>query len=76
MNFLMRPEVAAQNAEYIGYSTPNKAAKALLDPEITSDQAFYPDNKTLDHLEVYRNLGKEKLIEYNDLYLQVKLEPR
>ena len=76
MNFLMRPEVAAQNAEYIGYSTPNKAAKALLDPEITSDQAFYPDNETLDHLEVYRNLGKEKLIEYNDLYLQVKLEPR
>ena len=27
MNFMLRPENAAQNAEYIGYSTPNKEAK-------------------------------------------------
>ena len=76
MDFLMRPEIAARNAEYIGYATPNKDAIELMDPEVTGDTAFYPDQAIIDKLEIYRNLGKEKLIEYNDLYLQIKLEPR
>lgn len=76
IDFLMRPEVAAQNAEYIGYATPNEAALDFMDPEIISDPAFYPDEALMDRLEVYRNLGQHKLIEYNNFYLQVKLEPR
>lgn len=76
IDFLMRPEIAARNAEYIGYSTPNKAAFDLLDPEITSDEAFYPSDETISHLEVYANLGQESLIHFNDLYLEIKMEPR
>lgn len=73
INFMLRPEVAAQNAEYIGYATPNQAAKALLPKEITSDKAFYPDEATLANLEVYDNLGQKWLGIYNDLYLQFKM---
>lgn len=76
IDFLLRPEVAAQNADYVGYSTPNEAAMALMDPEVISDEAFYPSEDALDKLEVYRGLGQEKLIEYNDLFLEVKIEPR
>lgn len=76
IDFLLRPEVAAQNADYVGYSTPNESAIALMDPEVTSDEAFYPSEETIDKLEVYRGLGQEKLIEYNDLFLEVKIEPR
>lgn len=76
INFLMEPENAAQNAEYIGYATPSLAALDLIGPEITSDPTFYPDEETLSHLEVFRDLGQETLIEYNDLFLQVKIEPR
>lgn len=76
IDFLLRPEVAAQNADYVGYSTPNEAATALMDPEVISDEAFYPSEDVLDKLEVYRGLGQEKLIEYNDLFLEVKIEPR
>lgn len=76
MDFLCRPEIAAANAEYVGYSTPNKSAMALMPEEIISDKSFYPDKSLIDKLSVYRNLGKEKLIEYNDLYLEVKIEPR
>lgn len=75
MNYMLRPDVAAKNAEYIGYSTPNKEAMALMDPEITSDKAFYPDDEMISQLEVYRNLGQEKLIEYNDYFLKIKIEP-
>lgn len=76
IDFLLRPEVAAKNADYVGYSTPNEAATALMDPEVISDEAFYPSEDALDKLEVYRGLGQEKLIEYNDLFLEVKIEPR
>lgn len=73
INFLMRPENAAQNAEYIGYATPSLEAKKLLPEEITADKAFYPEQETIDNLEVYDNLGHEYLGLYNDLYLQFKM---
>lgn len=73
INFMLRPENAARNAEYIGYATPNSKAKALLPEEITSDTAFYPSSETLENLEVYNNLGSETLGLYNDLYLQFKM---
>ena len=76
INFLLDPEIAAINAEYVGYATPNAAAIDLMDPEITSDESFYPSDEVISQLEVYRDLGQEKLIQYNDLYLQVKIEPR
>lgn len=76
IDFLLRPDIAARNAEYIGYATPNKAAMALIDPEITSDKAFYPSDELISKLEVYKGLGKEKLIEFNDAFLEVKIEPK
>mgnify|MGYP005923112595 CR=1 FL=1 len=64
---------AAKNAEYIGYATPNQAAKALLPKSITDDKAFYPSESTIKNLEVYNNLGQKWLGIYNDIYLQVKM---
>lgn len=73
ISFMMEPKNAAQNAEYIGYTTPNKAAKALLPDDIKNDKAFYPSEKTIANLEVYDNLGEKWLGIYNDLYLQFKM---
>ena len=73
INFMLKPENAAQNAEYIGYATPNQAAKKLLPKALREDKAFYPDQSTINHLEVYDNLGLKWLGIYNDLYLQFKM---
>ena len=73
ISFMMEPKNATQNAEYIGYATPNKAAKALLPDDIKNDKAFYPSEKTIANLEVYDNLGEKWLGIYNDLYLQFKM---
>lgn len=73
INFMLRPENAAQNAEYIGYSTPNKAAKELLPKEVSEDKQFYPDDETISHLEVYKDLGAKYLGIYNDLFLELKM---
>ena len=32
INFLISPEICAQNLEFLGYSAPSSAAKALMDP--------------------------------------------
>ncbi|MCA5011811.1 MULTISPECIES: ABC transporter substrate-binding protein [unclassified Enterococcus] len=73
INFMLRPENAAQNAEYIGYSTPNKEAKKLLPKEISGDEQFYPSDEVIKHLEVYEDLGAEYLGIYNDLFLEFKM---
>lgn len=73
LNFINEPKNAAQNAEYIGYATPNTKAKAILPKEIKEDPAFYPTNETIKKLEVYDNLGNYWLGVYNDLYLQFKM---
>ncbi|MFL4358198.1 ABC transporter substrate-binding protein [Streptococcus uberis] len=73
LNFINEPKNAAQNAEYIGYATPNNKAKELLPKEVKNDKAFYPDQATIKKLEVYDNLGDKWLGIYNDLYLQFKM---
>ena len=73
INFLLKPEVAAQNAEYIGYSTPNKEALKLLPTEITEDEQFYPSDELISRLEVYENLGPEYIGIYNDYFLELKM---
>lgn len=73
MSFMLRPENALRNAEYVGYSTPIPAAKAMLDEETQNDESFYPSEETMKKMEVYDNLGQEMLGMYNDLYLQFKM---
>ncbi|MDY3706483.1 ABC transporter substrate-binding protein [Vagococcus lutrae] len=73
INFLLEPENAAQNAEYIGYSTPNKGALELLPKEITEDEQFYPKDEVIANLEVYEDLGPEYIGIYNDLFLEFKM---
>lgn len=73
INFMLNPEVAARNAEYVGYSTPNAAALELLPEEISGDERFYPDAVLTAKLEVYENLGKRMLAHYNDLFLEFKM---
>ncbi|QNK57144.1 PotD/PotF family extracellular solute-binding protein [Paenibacillus sp. PAMC21692] len=73
INFMLDPEVAAQNMEYVGYSTPNKEALALLPEDISGDERFYPDKELTDRLEVYDNLGPRMLSHYNELFLEFKM---
>lgn len=73
INFMLDPENAAQNTEYVGYSTPNDAALEYLPEHTISDERFYPDSSVTDRLEVYENLGKRMLARYNELFLQFKM---
>lgn len=73
INYMSRPEVAAQNAEYVGYATPNQDAMKLLPKSITQDKAWYPEQAVLDRLETYQNLGPDWTQRYNDYFLEFKM---
>ena len=76
INFMLRPENAAQNAKFIGYATPNEKAKELLPEEVTSDEQFYPDLSSIEKAEVYEDLSPAMLQLYNDLFLKFKINNR
>jgi putrescine transport system substrate-binding protein len=50
INYILRPEVAADITNYVWYSNPNMAANEFVDPEIFEDPAIYPDEDTLSKL--------------------------
>ena len=73
LNFMSEPKNAAQNAEYIGYATPNAKAKALLPKAVRNDPQFYPSNETIKNLQVYDDLGQKWTERYNDAFLEFKM---
>lgn len=73
INFMLDAEVAAQNTEWVSYSTPNKEALQYMPEEMVEDERFYPSPELTEKLEVYENLGKKNLAFYNDLFLEFKM---
>ena len=67
INFLCRPDIALMNFEYITYSTPNEAARELIEDEsIRNSEIAFPD------LSKYDNLETEADQVYGDLWNKVK----
>ena len=50
INYLMRPEVAAANTNFVAYASGNLAAKQFVNPEILNHPGVYPDEATLAKL--------------------------
>ena len=71
LDFLLRPDIALMNFEYITYSTPNEGARELIeDEDIKNSSIAFPDLSQYD-LEVYQYLGPELEKIYNDLWKKV-----
>lgn len=76
INFMLDAEVAAENTEYVSYSTPNKEALKYMPEDMVNDERFYPPPELTEKLEVYENLGKKNLAFYNELFLKFKMHPK
>ena len=73
INFLCRPDIALMNFEYITYSTPNEAARELIEDEsIRNSEIAFPDLSKYDNLETFQYLGTEDDQVYGDLWNKVK----
>jgi spermidine/putrescine-binding protein len=57
LNYFLRPEVAAQIANYNYYATPNETAWPLIDAEIFNDPVIFPPNDALRTAEIINPLS-------------------
>lgn len=62
INFMLKAEIAKDCVEYVGYATPNKAARPLLDEETASNPIIFPDSETLAAGEFHTDVGDAVLI--------------
>lgn len=73
INFLCRPDIAKMNFDYITYSTPNTAARELIeDDAIRNSTIAFPDASQLNRCETFNYLGTKFDNIYNELWREIK----
>ncbi len=73
INFMCREDIALKNFDYITYSTPNLAARELIeDEEVRNSVIAFPGQEILDRCKSFRYLGDEVDTLYMNKWLEVK----
>lgn len=70
INFMLEPEVALANAEYIYYATPNKAVLENDEYSLIDSEAVYPTEPV--NAQEFHDLPNETLQYMNTLWMKVK----
>jgi spermidine/putrescine transport system substrate-binding protein len=68
LDFILRPEIAAQIANENFYATPNEAAQLLIAPEIFNDPVIFPSNKELVNAELILPLSRAGQELYDEIW--------
>lgn len=72
INYMLRPDVAAANADAGGYATANQAAVAkFVAAEMAQDPAVYPTDSDLARLEFLAVLPDDVLPIYDDIWTRL-----
>ncbi len=74
INFMLEPEIALANAEYIYYATANKSVIENEDYSLAESKAVYPDPEDIANAQVFHDLPTETLQYMNTLWTKVKGE--
>jgi spermidine/putrescine transport system substrate-binding protein len=73
INFLLEPDIATANAEYIGYASPNTAVINNEDYYYYQNEILYPKDEDMPKVQYYHNIDDEIRKYYETLWVQVKL---
>jgi spermidine/putrescine transport system substrate-binding protein len=74
IDFVYRPEVQADIAEYVNYICPVEGVQEILaerDPELASNQLIFPDDKTLSNAFIFRQLKPAEEGELDEAFQKV-----
>ncbi len=73
INFLLEPDIATANAEYIGYASPNTAVINNPDYYYYQNEILYPSEEDMPKVQYYHDIDDKIRIYYETLWVQVKL---
>ena len=74
MDFVYRPEIAAQIAAWVNYITPVEGAREAIteiDPELAENELIFPSAETLDNTHDFKQLDEEEERAYQELFQSV-----
>lgn len=71
INFMTSAKISAENAESIGYSTPNTGSLKLLPVNMRDNPIIYPGKDVISKSETYVNLPENILKLYDQLWTEI-----
>jgi len=71
INFLLEPEVALANAEYICYASPNTAVVNDPNYSLAGNEILYPADEDMPKVQYYHDMNEATRKLYNDLWEEV-----
>jgi len=74
INFMLEPDVALANAEYIKYASPHTAVQNNPDYSYRGNPYLYPDPAAMPPVKYYKNLPQDILTLMNNLWTEVKIK--
>jgi putrescine transport system substrate-binding protein len=72
IDYLLRPEVAARNSNFIAYANGNLASQKFISKAILEDPTVYPDEATMKRLYTITARDQKTLRLANRLWIKVK----
>lgn len=75
INFMQKPEIAAENCKYLNYGTPNQEAyDSYLDDEMRNNELIFPSDEYLDKCYVFTNVDNEVYSYMQEQFVQIQAE--
>ncbi len=71
IDYMLKPEVGKKVVEQLGYSTPNKEVKALVETKLQNNPIIFPPSDILSKAEFQQDVG-DAIKLYNDYWEKLK----
>lgn len=71
INFMARPDIAARNTDYIGYSTPITEAVEMLPDDIKNSDVAYPSSEVIQNTEIFKD-PTDIITEYDRIWTELQ----
>ena len=72
IDYMLRPEVAAKNSNFLGYANGNLASQTLIDKAVLDDKTVYPDAATIASLYLVTARDQRTTRATNRLWTRIK----
>ena len=74
INFMHKPEIAAENCKYLRYGCPNDEAVKLLPDDIKNSELSFPSDKYLDKCYVFSDVDDDVYAYMQDQFVKIQAD--
>jgi putrescine transport system substrate-binding protein len=72
IDYMLRPDVAAKNSNFLGYANGNLASQKLIDKSVLDDRTVYPDAATMKDLYIITAYDQKTQRQMTRLWTRIK----